>query len=302
MTKFFRKIKPVICFILCILICLSVIIIVSINDKSGMAEEDRFVLKIWQIDSFEGGKGSRADYLQKIGEEYSSKSSTYFSVISISADSARRNIEEGNVPDIISYGAGFYGLESYIKEYTCWCYGAYCLLSLESGADFSDCSKDNTIVNMGKDNRADVAAMFLDLQDAQFEKPTTAYVKLINGKYKYLLGTQRDVFRLKSRGVSFNLKPITEFNDLYQNISVLSSGKRGEEGKSFVNFLTSQSAGIKDLGLFASGKKLHDTELKNLEGLSYNYKITSPISKKTKEKIDGAVGANDINMLKNLMK
>lgn len=302
MNKILRKMKPFICFALCIIICLTVWIISSVSGKSKALEEERFVLKIWQIDSFEGGKGSRADYLQKIGDEYSKESLNFVNVTSISADAARRNIESGTVPDIISYGAGFYGLENLISDYSCWCYGGYCILSLDKKSDFTDCTAQNTVINMGKDNRADIAAIFLGLEAAEFEKSTSAYVKLLNGDCKYLLGTQRDIFRLNTRGAQFSVKPVTEFNDLYQNISVISSGERGEEGKKFVSFLQSKSESIKSLGLFASGKRLYDNELKNLEGLGYKYKILSPISKSTKEKIDNSLKTKDINMLKNLMK
>ena len=58
-------------------------------------------LNVWQIDSFEGGKGSRADYLQKIGANFSKKEKCYVNVTSISAESARVNLANGVTPDII---------------------------------------------------------------------------------------------------------------------------------------------------------------------------------------------------------
>ena len=46
-------------------------------------------------------------------------------------------------------------------------------------------------------------------------------MRFLSGKYKYLLGTQRDVCRFASRGVNVYCRPLGEFSDLYQYIGVL---------------------------------------------------------------------------------
>lgn len=132
------------------------------------------------------------------------------------------------------------------------------------------------------------------------EKPTLAYVNLINGTYKYLLGTQRDIFRLKTRQVQFKVKPVTEFNDLYQNISVISSGERGKCVNDFIDFVIGQSGNVSKIGLFADGVKYED-EMREMQNLSYDNKITSPISKSVYENLINIIKSNDINKLKSLL-
>lgn len=269
------------------------------NVKTGEAvvnEEEKSVLKIWQIDSFEGGKGSRGDYLSNIGKEYLKESGYYVTVISLSADSARMNLNNGNKPDIISYGAGMYGLENYISEYKNWCHGGYCFLTLDTNSDFSDIDINNTVVNCGKDNLPEAAALLCGISGATLEKPTSAYVNLIDGKYKYLLGTQRDIFRLKTRGVAFLVKPVTEFNDLYQNISCL----EGCNPKSyeFVDYLLSKSEKVCNLGMMSKELTLYEDEMKSMENIEYECKLTSPVSKSARDEIIGLIASKDIISLK----
>ncbi len=303
MSKLKQHFPEIICFTLCVIIIISaplIIINIKIKENADADDAEMTVLTVWQIDSFEGGRGSRADYLQKLSEEFSD---CYILVTSISAEAARNNIIKGTMPDIISYGAGIFGIENYIKSYKTWCNGGYCILTLEENSDFSDLNTKNTIINGGINNLSSVAALFCGLNGAASDRPTGAYVKLINGKYKYLLGTQRDIFRLKTRGVAFSIMPVTEFNDLYQNISVIATEKhRIELAEKFIDFLLQNSESINKLGLMKEGLNLYDDELKELEGISYKYKLAAPIGNETYEAINNAVASDDINLLKNLLK
>ncbi len=263
------------------------------------------VLNIWQIDSFEGGKGSRAEYLKGIGAEFTKQNSCYIKVTAVTADAARDNLKSGAAPDLISYGAGMYGIEGYItaqKPYYCWCNGGYCFLTTDENADFADISIKNTVINMGTDNLSGAAALLCGIKGAKSEKPTGAYVDLINGKYKYLLGTQRDIFRLKTRGVAFKIRPVTEFNDLYQNISVTASNaKQKAQAQKFIEFLLSKSATVNKIGLLSAGNVLYDDEMHAMERLNYECKLVSPIGKQTKTEIENAIASGDIKLLKNFL-
>lgn len=291
--------------IACVAVCIAFFICficLYCKKETVKAIEENVALSVWQIDSFEGGKGSRTEYLQNIGKEFKQKESCYVNVVSLSADAARLNLSNGNVPDIISYGAGTYGLESCISDFAVWCNGSYCLLTLDNNADFSDVSVKNTVINRGKDNLAGAAALFCGLQDSKFENSTAAYVKLINGDYKYLLGTQRDIFRLKTRNVSFIIKPITEFNDLYQNISITNKCKNTVYARKYIDFLLSKKNGLNKIGMLGDGVKLYDNEMAACENITYKYKITYPINKATKDSFDKSITLGDINMLKELLK
>ena len=263
------------------------------------------VLTIWQIDSFEGGKGSRANYLQTVGSKCFKDSRTYVNVVSLTSYAARQNIVEGIVPDIISYGAGTYGIESVIRgknSYYTWAHGGYCFLTIDENADFSDIDNKNTVINGGVDNLSGAAALMCGVSNAEVEKPTGAYVSLISGKYKYLLGTQRDIYRLMTREVDFKVKPVTEFNDLYQNISVTTSDpKQASMANKFIEHLMEHGEDIVKLGLMGNGKYYSD-QMSQMENLNYQYKLKSPVSDSTHAQLLSAIGNSDINLLKKLLK
>lgn len=300
--KFFRFLL----FALCFAIIITVPIMAITNKKKANAVSDGMtVLNVWQIDSFEGGKGSRAKYLQDLGNKFTKKNGCYVTVNSLSADAARLNLKNGNVPDLISYGAGTYGIESFIRgetPYYCWCNGGYCVLSPDTNANFEDISVKNLIINGGTDNLVDITALLCGVNGAEKAKPTSAYVRLINGEFKYLLGTQRDIFRLRTRGVAFAVKPVTAFNDLYQNISVTcSNDKKAVYAERFIEFLLENGEGVSSLGLMADGRNLYDDEMRLLEGLTYEYRLTSPISESMKNEINQSIINCDIKKLKNLL-
>lgn len=285
--------------IICAAICIA-FACMAVKEKSGTAvEENSTVLKIWQIDGFEGGKGSRADYLQKTGNEFGESFGCYVNVISLSSEAARLNMEQNNLPDIISYAAGMYGIQDYLDGYETWCRGGYCLLTL--GGDFSDVSNQNTVINSGKENFARAAALMCGLNGCKEEKPTGAYLKLIDNQYKYLLGTQRDIYRLKTRGVSFSVKPITEYNDLYQNISVITSSAKKDIAEKYIEYLLSKSEDVIKLGLL-NEHTVYDDEMKAMTDANFDFKLCSSISSDTRKQIENSINGNDINMLKSLLK
>ena len=263
-------------------------------------------LTLWQIDGFEGGKGSRAQYLNKLGERCFKDENIYVSVTALSADMARENLKQGNRPDIISYPAGFYGLESYVGSANfvnvTWCNGVYCLLTLDETADFSDITTQNTVVNEGKDNLTEVAVALCGLSGAQFDLPANAYLNLLNGKFKYLFGTQRDVFRLKTRGVSFNVMPIVQFNDLYQNVAVLAKeSERVAICNRFIEFLP-KNADVSELGLFNNVTSERTDGLENLSHVTFETQLNCICSESYISQLKELAKTGEINKIKNLLK
>ena len=87
-----------------------------VNYADGEEDDALQVLTLWQIDSFVGGRGSRAEYLRSLAQDFAKSANVYIEVTALSSDAARTNISAGVVPDIISYGAGFYGIESLVAE------------------------------------------------------------------------------------------------------------------------------------------------------------------------------------------
>lgn len=289
-----------------LLVCVPVMSVV--RSRKAVAEEAEGMqhVTIWQIDGFEGGKGSRSQYLQKTAEKCFRKRKVYVSVISLTAEAARLNSEKGERPDVISYPAGFYGFENYINKkdfvFKTWCRGGYCLLTMDENSDFSDVNSENTVVNSGKDNLTDVALVLNGLNGATCEPATNAYLNLINGKYKYLFGTQRDVFRLKARNVQLKIKPLDEFNDLYQNVSILTANnEKYALCNQFIQYLIANSK-VGELGLFGGDDELCAEELKPLQSVEFKYVVNYPCGKDYIDNLKSAAINGDANKIKTLLK
>lgn len=299
-----RKLTRFIFACLCICAVAGGCVAAFVNYSDGEEDDALQVLTLWQIDSFEGGRGSRAEYLRSLAQDFAKSANVYIEVTALSSDAARTNISAGVVPDIISYGAGFYGIESLVSEGygKAWCRGAYCLIAL-SGTDFSAVSAANTVINEGKDNLVSVAALLSGLQGANYAAPTSAYVSLISGEYDFLLGTQRDVIRLQTRGESFEVKPLTEFNDLYQYISVLTrDGEKAAVAEEYINYVLSHGESLTRIGMLRDGVTLYSDEMHALEGVDFSYTIPAVASSGAVAEIKKAARSGDINLLKSLLK
>jgi hypothetical protein len=304
MTKVLKYFKYIfIIFLVCIVSVYVPIAGYKKLHKTELVETNNYpVLRVWEIDAFEGGKGSRTGYIQNLAFAFSKKNFCSILVTTISSDSARENIQNGNIPDIISFGAGMYGIENYIEKFSTWCYGEYCLLSLGKNIDFSLANSENTYVSGGIENLYDLVALFYGLDEAKVVDRTSVYVKLINGECKFLLGTQRDVFRLKTRGIDFSVQPLNLFSDLYQNISVTNVCNESALANNFIKFVLSKSEEITKLGLFYEGKKLYSDELQNFENLEIEYKLDFPVTESVYKNIKNYIAQKDINSLKKLLK
>ena len=262
------------------------------------------VITVWQIDGFEGGKGSRSDYLRSVGEKFYKDGGAYVEVASLTAEAARANMEKGILPDALSYPSGIQGFESVLTESAepvVWCRGAYCLISVKY-SDFTLADKDNTVINGGKNNLADVGGVCAGIGGAAAEGSTGAYVSLINGKYDFLLGTQRDIVRMSVRGVACNVMSLTAFNDLYQNIAVVGSGVRGEMAARYIDCLIAHSEDISSLCLFRDGKELYSDNLHLLENLTFDYTVPHIAGADYIARVKNAARTGDINLLKTLLK
>lgn len=301
------KKKTLILVAIIVLLIITVPLLAVFQSRSAAADDVQTQsISIWQIDGFEGGRGSRSQYLQNIGNKCFKNDKVYVNVTALSADAARLNLEQGKMPDIISYSAGFYGIENYVNKkdfaYKSWCRGGYCLLTIDEGADFSDITVENTVINAGKDNLSEVASIMCGVGGAQTEEPTNAYLRLLNGNYKYLLGTQRDIFRLKTRNASFSVKPVTQFNDLYQNISILTSNNAKYEAcKRYVDYLLANN-NVGKLGLFYGDNKDIEEELKPLCEVEFETVLNYPCKKEYVDQLKSAAQSGDLNKIKNLLK
>ena len=239
------------------LLLLAAAVIVLVPQKSEKTEA-RTVVRVWNIDTFEGGKGSRTAFLKSVAREL--KGEAYYLVTSYTPEGALSAFAEGDAPDVLSFGVGlsefaerllplpysFAGGELGGKTLAYpWCMGGYYLFSL---TDFE--GEGRTALSVGGENLPAVAASLEGITGEETES-VAAYTGFLSGKYRYLLGTQRDVCRFQARGVSVQARPLAKYCDLYQYIGILSSEKR-DASLTFVEALLSPEVQgrLSQIGMF----------------------------------------------------
>ena len=239
------------------LLLLAAAVIVFVPQKSKEAEA-RTVVRVWNIDTFEGGKGSRTAFLKSVARELQGEA--YYLVTSYTLEGALTAFAEGEAPDVLSFGVGlsefaerllplsyfFAGGELGGKTLAYpWCMGGYYLFSL---TDFE--GEGRTALSVGGENLPAVAARLEGITGEETES-VAAYTGFLSGKYRYLLGTQRDVCRFQARGAIVQARPLTKYCDLYQYIGILSAEKR-DVSLAFVEALLSPEVQgrLSQIGMF----------------------------------------------------
>ncbi len=224
----------------CFLLSAAVILLAAFfpAEKKEVEAEKRIV-RVWNVDTFEGGRGSRTAFLKSAARRVEKKrSGVYYLIGSYTAEGAEAAFAEGKAPDVLSFGVG---LSAYLERsqplpYSFpggevggktlaypWCKGGYALFSKSD--DFQEEGK--TAISCGGSNLAEAAA-FLSGVRGEAMSSDLAYTKFLSGEYRYLLGTQRDLCRFKTRGENVFYRPLPAFCDLYQYFSVLSTEKRDD--------------------------------------------------------------------------
>lgn len=230
----------------------------------SLQEEPVRVVRVWNVDTFEGGRGSRAAFLRRIAGTVK-REGVYYLVTDYTIAGAREAASRGELPDLASYGIGlggflehclplpygFSGGEAGGKTYAVpWCRGQYYLFSRDG--TFAG----NAAVSAGGSNLSCVAAAFAGIRGEEAE-PLAAYSGFLSGKYGVLLGTQRDVCRFMTRGVEVAARPLSAYNDLYEVVSVYSAEKFGD-CLAFIDALRAEAAqkALEEIGMlpFSEGE------------------------------------------------
>jgi hypothetical protein len=264
----------------------------------GEAKEKRKnpqVIVVYNVDTFEGGKGARGAFLGRLATEFEKRHDDVLCMVSTKTiEGLKETLKKGDIPDLISFGvgAGFVG-EYCREEVKAWYRGGYALYTRRE--DFSLVSAKNCVISKGGENLPLVAAALSGLQgDFDVEDSTTAYVRFLNEEYEYLLGTQRDACRFLSRGVTVRCQPIEGYNDLfgYIGISTISPEKVRlcEEFVSYVLSKEKQSELVR-LGLFSPYYSIYgqgEDVFGMLEGVKATYTLHSFTSTQTLVEISSA--------------
>ena len=256
-----------------VMIALAVFLPPPEGEKS---EEKSFeILTLWHVDAFEGGTGSRASYLKKVCEKFEKNSGCLITVINETADDVVEKIGKGVYPDILSYSACVVdvagiaapldknpmsaGGELGGKYYAaCWAYGGYVEI-IAKGV-----TPARTIVSKGKFNYPELACIYadVDIKKAEYLSPQRAYEAFLQDKTAKLIGTQRDVYRLKNKLEGYDVKPVGGFTDLMQYVSVTSTTESKRAlSKKFVSYLLSEGQkSVNELGLMSVDKSSNNAD------------------------------------------
>ena len=323
--KLKNKIFSIISLII-IIVLLFISPFIKSNNKPLYKENSGYkaIIQIWNLDTFEGGVGSRTSFLRQVAKEYSNKhSNILFLVTSHSISSATTLIEKGEYPDIISYGGGSLNLknlainlngfeqndggkEGKFRYMLAWSKGGYLAVKHKSTNKVS-----KVIVSEGEYNSASVAKLFSEYADYNSEVlvPSEAYLSFVTDKNSVLIGTQRDVFRLKSRELEFDSTPIYDYCDLFHYLSVINTNQeKNSYSLGFVNYLMSEKVqqSLYKIGMLSPNFSVpyDDNEhLKNLQNKKPVYTISPYADKDAINEIKRvSFSSNKINNIINLIK
>lgn len=230
---------------------------ISAEKEYVKSSDYKGVLTLWHIETFEGGYGSRKQFLLDVASSFEKKNDGVLVMVqSYTTDGALKSLQDGIIPDMVSFGAGT--IFSGMKELNCsvsstggtvgdkqyavpWCRGGYVLFT-NPKFDNKKNTENSLIVSKALNNLPliNLCLMQKDFDSVTVKSPLEAYIDFVDGKYRNFLGTQRDVVRFSNRGFNVSAYPITEFNDLYQYISLTSADPvKSVYSEKFINFLLS---------------------------------------------------------------
>ena len=233
---------------------------ISEGKEIGTPSEYKGIITMWNVDTFEGGVGSRKQFLLRVARGFEKENDGVLVMVTDhTTNSVKENFKNGLYPDIISYGNGTC-IENVVeldksvaikggtvggKNYAAaWCRGGYVLIANPKLTDNIPDQIDTLLVSQS-DYTQPLAALCLEgivVKEVSVLPPMDAYIKFVEGKTPYFLGTQRDLNRLERRGVEIISRPLQNYNDLYQYLSV--TGKdttKGVYAERFVSYLLSES-------------------------------------------------------------
>ncbi len=273
-----KKIKVVICF--CLIAVILIITPIAYQKTKNKEEfplstqKYNMVLSLWQIDTFEGGKGARSDYLTDLLSEFS-KEGVYVLVSSYTVEGAREKMKNNVYPDITSFSIGapfmiegasklsgdFKGGEILGNTLALpWCRGGYFLISKNAINEHID----RLIVSKGEYNNPLAALYFSSYRAKEIvvKEPKEAISEYLKSD-DVLLGTQRDIWRLLKQGKEFKATPIEKFCDLYQYIAVTcrteEKFKKATEAAEYI--VKNSKENLEEIGMMPIDKNFYDEPL-----------------------------------------
>ena len=119
MKNIWKKCRKAFPFLLLAAVILTVAFYPVPQESQG---ETARIVSVWNVDTFEGGKGSRTSFLKRVARlAEKSSGETYYRVISYTVEGARAAMLNGEYPDILSFGVGpmRFPRKNVCGEFTC---------------------------------------------------------------------------------------------------------------------------------------------------------------------------------------
>ncbi|MCQ2399083.1 MAG: hypothetical protein MJ072_01085 [Clostridia bacterium] len=242
---------------------------IGYKSVKGETQGVKTIVTVWQIDSFEGGKGSRQKFLLKTASYFEKENEgVHVLVVSESVDGAEEKMKNGVFPDVLSFGTGvdvtgmtalnregFKGGEINGKNYAVpWAKGGYFLIF--RGENGEKKHFDEILFSQGNLTAPTLAFRLsgYSAKRGKKESPQNAYYSFITGKTDVFVGTQRDVNRVITNGAEANVIPLSEYNDLYQYASITSTvGIKREYAEKFLTYILSEKTQrrLTEIGMYS---------------------------------------------------
>lgn len=237
------------------------------------------ILEMWNIDTFEGGSKSRTHFLEKRAMEFEKKNvGTFIMCSNMSVEQAILNIKSGKLPDLVSFGIGmgeklinhlvplkstFGAREDLIEGGMCnkilysipYILGGYTLIS-DTDYQIKETKKISGALGAGLGDFTNpllaLAVNNIEI-NSQYEQNDSldsfaVYDKFLDKKFDALLGTQRDLYRVKNRIDKGNMTQknyyyLSDFSDLVQYVGICSKDPVKQEiSQKFIAHLLSNSS------------------------------------------------------------
>lgn len=258
------------------------------NDFPLKPTEHERILTLWHVETFEGGVGSRGDFITGHAVEFGKKG-RHVLVKTHTIESAKESLKKGEKPDLVSFGIGADFVVPMAKRVTLtvagekvksrafvWAQGGYFLFR-KSGDETP--IKTLTISDGGKNLPLGAANLTgVKYENIETVKSTDAYLKLISGNTDAMLGTQRDIRRFTVKNFAYTATPLEKYNDLYQYVAITTDDEdKLPTAKAFAEYLLSEKTAKKISSLYMIPRyfSLTDSPLQSYDA-SKNEKTISP--------------------------
>lgn len=252
----------------------------------------RGIISVCQIDTFEGGRGSRRGFLLSVARRFEKRyNGVLIMVTEHTLQSYENAIANGEKFDAVSFGDGVnvsgtkelnldydFSLGKINGKTFClpWCCGGYYLISLSENVDFTARKIEKVLVSEAEYTQPITAFLQAGFSAEKTEtlSPFDAYYRFTGGKDEYFLGTQRDIIRLTNRGCEFSYLVLSNYNDLYQYIAVTGEDSlKNYYAERFIEFLLDKEEQKKltQIGMISAfyNVEFEEQALNDLQGATF---------------------------------